>query len=238
MQSFFGQFLLKRKLKLLKIKLGLKTGRLPRSSTLFLEEGCRISEMVCRFQSLKVGAYSYLRSGGELRNVRYIGRFCSIGNGVILGQERYGHPLDWVSTHPFQRDQGGQEFIVSRQYTHLEHDVWVGRDAVVMDGVTVGVGAVIGARAMVTRDVPPYAIVAGVPAKIIRYRHPPGIIAGLLASQWWEFPREYLLKAPMDRPKDFLLYVKDCPPRESANYEGCAISRSGFDWLDANELKL
>ncbi len=70
----------------------------------------------------------------------------------------------------------------------------------VMEGVKVGTGAIIATRAVVTRDVPPYAIVAGTPAQVIRYRHPPEIIEGLLASRWWELDSAFLTGLPLDRP--------------------------------------
>src|SRR5919112_1299826 len=70
------------------------------------------------------------------------------------------------------------------------HDVWLGSGAIVMSGVTVGHGAVVAAHAVVTRDVPPYAIVGGNPAKVIRYRFDEETIAALLDAKWWELPRE------------------------------------------------
>ena len=72
----------------------------------------------------------------------------------------------------------------------IGNDVWIGYEAVVLAGVTVGDGAIIGARALVTKDVPPYTIVGGVPARIIRRRFPEDTIAKLLKLQWWEWPAE------------------------------------------------
>ena len=72
----------------------------------------------------------------------------------------------------------------------IGNDVWIGYEAVILAGVTVGDGAVIGARAVVTKDVPPYTIVGGVPAKQIRKRFPKETISGLLALKWWDWPKE------------------------------------------------
>lgn len=72
----------------------------------------------------------------------------------------------------------------------IGNDVWIGYEAVVMAGVTIGDGAIIGARALVTKDVPPYTIVGGVPAKTIRTRFPDDIAAVLLQVKWWDWPRE------------------------------------------------
>ena len=70
----------------------------------------------------------------------------------------------------------------------MGHDVWIGRDVTLLCGTHIGTGAVVAAGAVVTKDVPPYAIVGGVPAKILKYRFDPKTIAGLLASEWWLWP--------------------------------------------------
>lgn len=96
----------------------------------------------------------------------------------------------------------------------------------VMEGVKVGTGAIIATRAVVTRDVPPYAIVAGTPAQVIRYRHPPEIIEGLLASRWWELDSAFLTGLPLDRPREFLaaLETREAP---RAAYRRMTITRQG-----------
>jgi hypothetical protein len=80
----------------------------------------------------------------------------------------------------------------------IGNDVWIGRNVIVMDGITIGDGAIIAAGATVTHDVPPYAIVGGVPAKIIRYRFSSEIIAALLETKWWDLPPEIVADLPMD----------------------------------------
>lgn len=85
-------------------------------------------------RDLSVGALTYIRSGSELFNISRIGRFCSIGNGVILGQDKAAHPLDWVSTHPFQFTDSNFPYEGGIAPAELGHDVWIGRDAMVMEG--------------------------------------------------------------------------------------------------------
>jgi acetyltransferase-like isoleucine patch superfamily enzyme len=231
------RFLLKRKLRPLKIKLGIDPCELSDTAELYLESDCSLASVACHFQALRIGAFSYIRSGCELACISRIGRFCSIGNDVVLGQERYGHPLNWVSTHPFAHDEDGHSFTPTHQPTQLGNDVWIGREAMIMEGVSIGHGAMVGARALVTHDVPPYAVVAGAPARIIRYRHPPEIISGLLASQWWDFPRAYLREAPMDRAEAFLQHFARRPPDFRTSYAGCLIRKRHFSLLKPNEIE-
>ncbi len=152
---------------------------------------------------LCVGAFTYTQ-GGSFVNLD-IGRYCSFAEEVVVGATR--HPTDWLGSGPFQYREdpwGWHSFgkalegddSLTRQVlpfknserTTIGNDVWVGRRAIVRDGVTIGNGAIIGAGAVVTRDVPPYAIVGGSPAKIIRYRFPEPLIERLLAAQWWQYP--------------------------------------------------
>lgn len=145
-----------------------------------------------RFQSreINIGAHSYMHSG-EIYMVSSIGRFCSIAERVIIGVDPTSHPLDWLSTHPFQykhkktERRQGEEYNSAWADAVIGHDVWIGQEAMIMKGVSVGNGAVIAARSVVTKDVPAYAIVAGVPAKIIKYRFPEEVVNELNQSEWW-----------------------------------------------------
>lgn len=123
-----------------------------------------------------------------------IGSFCSIGTGasfIMAGNQ--GHRADWVSTFPFHYvpDQpvfaGAADGYRPAGDTVIGHDVWIGAEAMVMPGVTVGDGAVIGARAVVTRDVEPYVIMGGNPARLIRYRFAEAERAMLLELRWWDW---------------------------------------------------
>lgn len=187
-----------------------------KGAELVLEEGVVLRNVQMGFRNLKVGAMTYMRGDGELWNVCQIGRFCSIGNGVIIGHDRAGHPLDWVSTHPFSHSGTHLNYSSRFEPARVGHDVWIGRDAMILEGVEVGTGAVIAARSVVTKDVPPYAIVAGSPAKIIRYRHSEEIIQGLLDSHWWCLPVEKLLGLPVEKPELFLAQMPVIEPERKA----------------------
>jgi chloramphenicol O-acetyltransferase type B len=123
-----------------------------------------------------------------------IGSFCSIGSGasfIMAGNQ--GHRNEWVSTFPFFFYPDAPDFAAAHNGylpagdTVIGNDVWIGSEAIVMPGIRVGHGAVIGTRAIVTRDVEPYAIVAGNPAKSIRKRFDDARIALLLEMQWWNW---------------------------------------------------
>ncbi|WMT89745.1 type B chloramphenicol O-acetyltransferase [Pelagibacterium sp. H642] len=123
-----------------------------------------------------------------------IGSFCSIGSGaafIMAGNQ--GHRNEWVSTFPFyfmpevQAFSGAANGYLPAGDTVIGSDVWIGSEAIVMPGITVGHGAVIGTRALVTRDVEPYTIVGGNPAKPIRKRFSDDHIALLLEMAWWDW---------------------------------------------------
>ena len=108
-----------------------------------------------------------------------IGNYCSIGGNVnfMLGG---GHYLDRITTYPFINKIYGREESLDKGDIVLNDDVWIGNEVTIMSGVKIGQGAVIGTKALVTHDIPPYAIAAGIPAKIIKYRFDEKIIKELL----------------------------------------------------------
>ncbi len=217
------------------IKFSSSLRELGSSAQLVLEPGASIGNVQMTFKRLEIGAMSYLRGECELANVSHIGRFCSIGNGVQIGQDRAGHPLDWLSTHPFAHAVESLHYSSNLAPAVIGHDVWIGRDAMIMEGVSVGTGAVIAARALVTHDVPPYAIVAGTPARIIRYRHDECLAGELLDSQWWHLPLEALLKLPLDRPRDFIEALEKTTPIVLARYPRVVLHRGKWSEMSESE---
>lgn len=122
-----------------------------------------------------------------------IGKFCSIGSGAsFLLAGNQGHNKNWISTYPFFYngfDNAIDGFVTSGD-TIVGNDVWIGTEAMIMPGIKIGDGAIIGARALVTKDVEPYSIVGGNPAKEIKKRFSDAEILMLLKLQWWNWDIE------------------------------------------------
>lgn len=127
-----------------------------------------------------------------------IGRFCSIACGAKFLFNSANHAMGSLSTYPFPlffQEWGLEKSRVAEAWDNkgdivAGSDVWIGYEAVILAGVTIGDGAVIGARAVVTKDVPPYTIVGGVPARAIRRRFPEETVEELLRLKWWDWPPE------------------------------------------------
>lgn len=144
----------------------------------------------------------------EKNNVQYhypinhdklvIGKFCSIACGAKFLFNSANHTQASLSTYPFPiffEEWGLSIKNVAAAWDNkgdiiVGNDVWIGYEAVIMAGVTIGDGAIVGTRAVVTKNVPPYTIVGGVPAKAIRKRFSEDTIAALLAMEWWNWPEE------------------------------------------------
>jgi acetyltransferase-like isoleucine patch superfamily enzyme len=142
--------------------------------------------------------YSYIGYGSAISDCS-IGSFCSIAANVKIGLGI--HPTDHISTSPlFYSDKNvfkekwveHNEMYIEQRKVIIENDVWIGTDAKIMGGVTIGNGAIVGAGAVVTHNVAPYAIVGGVPAKLIRHRFSESEIVAIEKSEWWNWPDERL----------------------------------------------
>jgi acetyltransferase-like isoleucine patch superfamily enzyme len=160
-----------------------------------------------------VGAFSHL-NGGFIQNVT-IGRYCSFARDVQIGHGY--HPHTWLSVSPLQYVKGYRRWgeFVARQgvpivdqvrafeyarHTTVGNDVWIGNHVFVKDGVTIGDGAIIGAGSVVTRDVPPYMIVGGNPARVIRPRFHESLVERLLSVRWWRYALPALPAMPYEEP--------------------------------------
>ncbi|MFL5560215.1 MAG: CatB-related O-acetyltransferase [Gemmatimonadaceae bacterium] len=128
-----------------------------------------------------------------------IGKFCSIAAETCFIMNGGSHPTDWLTTYPFPIFGEGWEAAMPERWptkgdTVVGNDVWFGYRALIMPGVHIGNGAIVATASVVTKDVPPYAIVGGNPAKILRYRFDPGTIERLQAVAWWDWPAEEITR--------------------------------------------
>jgi len=145
------------------------------------------------FRDIRFGINTYI-SYNTIIEVCDIGNYCSIGPNTIIG---FGeHPLHQMSTSPYIYKRGDVEDSRTKSPLYarvrIRNDVWIGANVFIKNGVTIGNGAVVAAGAVVLHDVPDYAIVGGVPARLIRYRFNEATIAYLLDSKWWEKSLEEL----------------------------------------------
>lgn len=176
---------------------------------------CRVSKRArvgtgSNLVDVKMGDYSYCGKNCSMLDTE-IGSFCSIASYCAVGGA--AHPVGNVSSSPvflegrnvFKENLGNLAAAESKPVV-IGSDVWIGEAVFVKEGVKIGHGAVVGAHSVVTEDVAPYAIVAGAPARLIRYRFSDEQIARLLASKWWELPADKLkvLSKHMDNVDLFL----------------------------------
>ncbi len=165
--------------------------------------------------NIVIGDYTYYDDPEDAenfeRNVLYhfpfigdrlvIGRFCAIARGVKFIMNGANHRMSGISTYPFQIFGNGWEKVMPRPEdlpykgdTVIGNDVWIGYEALLMPGVKVGNGAIIAARSVVASDVPAYTIVGGNPARPLKQRFAPEVIARLEALAWWDWPIEHITR--------------------------------------------
>ena len=180
----------------------------------FLHAGCEITATTfgrfveigagSRIQYSRIGDYSYCDRSADIANAE-IGKFANIASFVRIGPT--DHPMHLASLHHFHYrspdywdDTGIDEAFFAHRKSRIAtigHDTWIGHAAIIRPEVTVGDGAVVASAAVVTRDVAPYTIVAGIPARPIRERFPPEIAGRMTALGWWDWSHE-TLRARLD----------------------------------------
>lgn len=146
-----------------------------------------------KLKNSKIGKYSRVNPNCNLSNVT-VGNFTAIGRDSSAGLGQ--HPLNYISTQNifYKKNNLNNRWVKKIDLTpkpiSIGSDVWIGVESIIMDGVMIGDGAVIGARSVVTKDVPPFAIVVGQSARILKYRFEPEVISRLLQIKWWDLSDE------------------------------------------------
>jgi len=170
-------------------------------------------------QPLFVGGYSYSYSSIPTA-IESIGRYCSLAHSICF--DEFEHPTNWLTTSSIAFAPGSELWrdldvpawpLEQKRRTRICNDVWIGARAYVRSGVTIGDGAIIGADAVVTKDVPPYAVVVGNPGRVVRYRFDEATIARLLSFGWWRF--DYTDFGELD-PRDVAASLTELERREGA----------------------
>lgn len=146
-----------------------------------------------------IGDHTYIQKNSIVSDAE-VGKFCSIAMGVSVGLPQHSismvssHPAFYLKHTPLAKTYSDQDVFIASQKTIIGHDVWIGQNSIIMNGLRVGSGAVIGAGSVVTRDVPPYAVIGGAPARIIKFRFEEKIRHDLLGCMWWDMPEKWLEK--------------------------------------------
>ncbi|MCQ6534395.1 antibiotic acetyltransferase [Bacillus mycoides] len=170
-------------------------------SKVTIGNNCTVNRNVIIMSNSRLGDYSYLNFGTKV-GLAQIGKFCSVGNDCEIGM--HSHPISHISTSP-KTYGSGNIFDACPDYEELSkvveigNDVWIGSKSIIMPGIKIGNGAIIGAGSVVTKDVHPYEIVVGVPAKHLRFRFDKETIHYLENLKWWELDAD-----GMNKIKEFI----------------------------------
>ncbi|QFT53812.1 CatB-related O-acetyltransferase [Microbulbifer sp. THAF38] len=179
-------------------------------SNTYFEESVRLNSSVLLGQyKTFIGAHSYVGEGGYLKQ-SFIGRYCSIGRRVTIGAG--SHEMTNLTTYPGLSKKNPTNPVI------LENDVWVGDGVVILPGVRVQTGAVIGANSVVTKDVEAFSVIAGAPARHIRYRIDPSLFDFIKTSNWWEYPKDILSETKNLELIDRLHVLKAFPKEKYKKY--------------------
>lgn len=166
------------------------------------------------FVNSSIGRHSFVGYDCDIYNT-HIGNFCSIANNVVIGGGN--HPINWVSTSPVfysGRDSVKAKFSdferVIHKKTNIGSDVWIGQNVTIKQGINIGTGSVIGMGSIVTKDVIPYSVVCGNPARLLKMRFSDRQIDDLLSSRWWELSDSELAQSAVfiRNVDDFLSFIK------------------------------
>jgi acetyltransferase-like isoleucine patch superfamily enzyme len=169
----------------------------------------------CSIIDTKLGSHSYINSNTKILSAD-IGKYTSIGSNVMIGVGQ--HPTNLVTTHPafYSNNKAFETYSDKMYYEEFDkciigNDVWIGSNSTILNGVKIGDGAIIALGAVVTKDVQPYSIVGGIPAKVLKFRFNENIIDRLLQIRWWEFEEDFLRTKYklLHNPNEFIDYYEN-----------------------------
>jgi len=189
----------------------------------FIAKGAKVEypinlmHSVTVYGSVSLGKFTYINVNSVIYPRVEIGRYCSIARNCEIGVAN--HPIHYLSSHPFQFDktifknnQHYQEINKVNWNPHLEtvigNDVWIGAKVIINSGLKIGHGSIIAAGSVVTKNIPPYAIVGGIPARVIKYRFSEETIQELLVLKWWELGMDDLKSITFDSIETAIKEIK------------------------------
>lgn len=204
------------------------------------ESPCALNSCLLTKTPLKVGAFTTFDGSdldGRIGDIE-IGRYCAVARHVDIGSSR--HPTSWLSTSirqykaaflQWENERGKKMHLIpyrEKRSTVIGNDVCIYDHVIINSGVTVGDGAIIAAGAVVTKDVPPYAVVGGVPARVLKYRFEPETVKELLELRWWRYDLADFGKIDWSDAKAAIAGIKAAIARGVEPYEAPVVTADGF----------